>query len=511
MAKILIYGTGFQGRQESLQIEQAMEEYINNNDVYFLHCDNSMRFCIDNPEGNTARCRVCMWMQSINRRHTLDKRIKVISIKDNITTKIMDQAAQIFSYNNGKELMEIEYHGVEIGMGAMSTYISLTRNLAPKINIKTKPYFDLLLKEQILLTLVLEKLNYKHNFDKIIFHNGRFAQYKPLLNFAESYGIEFICTESNISKYGKVIKNNFYNTIPHEMTSIAAKIMGCWAKSTLTLQEKESIGKDFFERKREAKATGDKVYTENQKRGYIIESWNPEKENIIIFNSSEDEFTAIGKSFNKRKLFESQLSGIKTILNRYGNDETKHFYLRIHPNLKDVDYKFHKNLYKLTYPNLTVIAASSSVDTYTLIDRASKIIVFGSTVGIEGSYARKPVICLGPASYNELDVVYIPKNINELWDFIDNKNLGTKYNINVLKFGFYQMAMFDFLVPDKCKYINNDVYRKHFFHKSISCYKYEKLWGSNFLFILFRSFLFRITNMIKYLCCNTVKVPQLEE
>lgn len=76
---------------------------------------------------------------------------------------------------------------------------------------------------------------------------------------------------------------------------------------------------------------------------------NDHKENIVIFNSSEDEFSAIGGKFESIKLFNSQIEGIKAIVDHYSGDSSKHFYLRIHPNLK----KSHIAIIKI-YINLII-------------------------------------------------------------------------------------------------------------------------------------------------------------
>ncbi len=497
MKKVLVYTTGYQGAQESLQIDQAIEEASKGNEVFFLHCDEKIGFCNNNSFGNPIKCNSCLFFQSAYRRRYLPSTVKVISIKDVLTPDIIQEGEKIYEYTSSDELRNIEYHGIEIGMGVLSTYISLTRNLAPLIDENSKKYFDKLLKGQIILTRILETLHDKYQFDKIIFHNGRFAQYKPLLNFAQKKHIDFICTESWRDREGRIKKNYFINSIPHDMNKVGDRILKEWEKSPLALSERIRIGTEFYTRKRDSKNTGDKVYTINQQRGFKISSWDKTKENIVIFNSSEDEFSAISKEFDSKKLFKNQIEGIKEILNHYAGDSKKHFYLRIHPNLTEVKYKFHTDLLLLNYPNLTVISAASPVDTYELINKADKVIVFGSTVGIESTFSKKPVICLGPASYSDLNVVYIPKSKSELWKLIDRTGLPHKFNDNVLKYGFYQMAAYYSLIGEECKNINNKPYRIKLFNKSAECFAYEKVLGSNLLFIFTRSVLYRLNNIYK--------------
>lgn len=86
--------------------------------------------------------------------------------------------------------------------------------------------------------------------------------------------------------------------------------------------------------------------------------------------------------------------------------------MRVHPNLKNVHYQYHLLLYDLSlkYPNITVIGADSDISTYDIMDNAEKVIVFGSTMGLESSYWGKPVILLSGSFYYYMNVCYIPKS-----------------------------------------------------------------------------------------------------
>lgn len=493
MKKVLIYATGRQGAQESLQLDESIEQYKQGNKVLFLHCDESMGGCNENPLFDKKKCQLCKYLQAKLRKKYLPQNIEIHSVSEYVTSSMLKESIKSFSFTTSEELKNLVYHGVEIGMGALSTYISLTRNMSPLIDKNSRPYFDKLLAQQVLLTLVIDKLQSKYKFNKFIFHNGRFAQYKPLLNIAQRDNIDFLCTESQKDAWGHIKKNYFLNDIPHSITTNTKRYEETWEKANGI--ERHSLGHEFFLRKKNAQSTGDKVYTIAQQKGLLVNSWDSSKDNIVIFNSSEDEFCAISKNYDKDKFFSTQLEGIKIILTHYKNDETKQFYLRIHPNLAGIPYKYHTDLLKLNFPNLKVIPSKSPVSTYTLIDNADKIIVFGSTVGIEAVYWKKPVICLGPAFYNEMGIVYIPKNEFSLWKLLDTHNLPSLYNENVLKYGFYYMALFQSKILGECKNIDNHVITHKFFKKSLTVYAHEKLLGSNWVYMGIRCLINRLCEL----------------
>lgn len=483
MKNVLFYSTSWKGAQECLQIEEAVEQYKKGNNVYWIYCDRSLGVCYNNPRINKGMCLYCEHYQKKIRNRFLPKGIKQIPISSLIDSEIIEKANSEFKFSNANEMREIEFEGVEIGMGCLSSYITKTRNVDPLISQESKPYFDKILRSEILLALAIEKFLKKEKIDLIVFHNGRFAQYKPLLNIAQKYEIEYICTESMQDSDGGILKNFFHNDIPHDPLAIKEHIFKVWNEYDPI--ERERIGQLFYERKRTNVSTGDVIYTSSQRSGLLPDDWDPQKENIVIFNSSEDEFSAIGKDFNSMKLYETQLKGITALANHFKNDTSKKFYLRIHPNLKNIQYKYHTELLKLDFPNLTIIPGDSAVSTYSLIDNADKVIAFGSTAGIEAVYMHKPLIILGPTEYYELGVSYIPKTEDELWRFINTPDLPDLYNENVIKFGFYYMAAYESKILKRCKNIDGSPVNYQFKNRHYFLLGYQKLLGSNLLYLIY--------------------------
>lgn len=491
--KIFMYTTGGHGAQEGNQLDEAIRCQKNGDSVYYLNCDDSLGGCMENPHFDKALCRICMYFQGARNRKYLSHDVEQHWVREFITPEIRRKIDGItFTYRSVSELKVLKYQETDIGMGALSTYISLTRNIDPELSPDICRYFDALLRQQVILVEVLEKI-FNNNFpDHIIFHNGRFAQYKPVLNLAQKYQIDFLCTESLILANGEIRKNYYVNDIPHSVIANQKKYDELWEKLASDPIGREKLARSFFENRRQALYAGDKIYTLQQRLGRLPEDWNNEKENIVIFNSSEDESCAVSEEYDKSAVFSSQLAGIKTILSHYQRDSTKHFYLRIHPNLMMVKYKYHTELNKLNYKNLTVIPADSSISTYSLLDKADKIIVFGSTVGVEASYWGKPVICLACALYKFMNIAYFPQNEIELWKYIDNPTLVALYNEDVLKYGLFYMTD----AHDTNQYVSND-FKIYKLNKEYKIPAYQTWCGSNFMYIVIQSVIRRFFNLFK--------------
>lgn len=482
---VLFYTTGGQGHQEGSQLEEAYnEQRIKGKTILFLSCDESIGICSENPYANKFRCKLCKKLQRRNFNKLLPFSRSQHFISEFISSDINDILNSIqFDYKNIKELKLVRYKNVDIGYGAVSTYVTLTRNLEAQVDHELKLYLDYILRSEVLLIEVINKLLLAHTPDKIIFHNGRFAQYRPLLNICQNNKIDYLCTEGILLNNGIVQKNNFYNCIPHKSSSYTQKMHDFWINNESDHCNREIIARSFYENRRYGKFAGDTIYTKSQIQGLLPSNIQSDKEIICIFNSSEDEYFSIDQELDDSCLYENSFVALRAIFNHYKNDRKKHFYVRIHPNLSQVKYNYHTRLYSLNYDNVTIINAKSNISTYSLIDIASKVIVFESTVGIEAAYWKKPVISLSQTLYSELNIAYQPQSEIELWSLIDNKELPSMYSENVLKYGFFFMSD----NHEKFDHINNNLYIYNFFKWRPIAFGYQKIFKSKFLYALLRS------------------------
>lgn len=432
MKNILI----FLGYRDSPALDLAKKYKAEGNSITIIQCDHTLGLCMRNPYGSKTHCALCMKMMCETTKR-LDN-FHVIKMKDLVDAELIRTADSVkFEYHDNKSLKSLVYHNVEVGYGAFSTYVSLSRHCNPAYNETVKNYMNALLREQVILTLAVEKHLENNHYDLVILHNGRFAQYKPLLGIAKAKGIDYITTEIICKNDLVERENNFFNNIPHSVESFTMQINRDWESHDESYRQK--VGKQFFENRRNAIYAGDKIYAKDQILGELPSDWDDSKDNIVFCNSSEDEYLSISKEFDDGRLFKTQYEAFIAIFEHYKNDRNKHFYIRIHPNLKEVDDISHLALYKLDYDNVTIIEPKSTISTYTLIDKCNKTIVFDSTAGAEAVYWGKPVIALDRCQYADLDIVYTPHTQEDLFKLMDNRQLPCKYNENVIKYGFFLM------------------------------------------------------------------------
>lgn len=469
----------FSGCNDFNALEIARENIEKGNEVFILKCDKSLGICQHNHKGNPFMCKLCTisMKQNMEKLHLL-KDIHLFNLYNVVDTRNdcwPDGLKRDF--NSIQELKDLNYKGAQLGYGAFSSYVTFSRNVMPEINDSFKKYIYYYIKKECIVYDSLEILHHEYCFDQIIFHNGRFAQYKPFLEFAKIHNVDFIATEQ---KYvdDLILKDYFHNDIPHALDYLAKNVLINWEKGDLN--NREEIGRSFYERRKKGIPAGDKVYVKGQHEGELPEGWEDNVENISIFNSSEDEFCAVSKEYDNNLLFPNQYVALKTIFEHYKGDKTKHFYVRIHPNLKKVPFKSHLALHELKYDNVTIIPADSTISSYTLMDYSDKIIIFDSTMGVEAAYWGKPVIALTKYIYWKLGMLHNPSSSEELWKLIDNKHLMSEDNDNLLKYGYW------LLHPNypRLEHVRYEHVSFKFLSRQFNEYTIMKLLGSGKLFVL---------------------------
>lgn len=496
--KIVFYMTSAALNPHNGVLLDEAEKYIREgHEVVFLLCDESYPRCFANICKDSFYCKSCK-IQQHYLLSKLSKKVKYYSLKSFLQQPYTDYLNYKFEYNCMNDLFDIYYKGVDIGYAAASSYITLTRNLDPLVSSQFKDLMDDFLKSGVIIVDAIEGMIEQLKPDKLCLFNGRFVETRPALRVGVSRGIETYIYEV-IGKPGTYKKLSFTNVLPHDIENTTKLVNEVWNSSKYIEREKIEIAQNFFVQKRQGLAVVDKAYTEDQILGKLPNNWNSEKRNFVIFNSSEDEFAAVGNEY-KEKLFTSQIEGIRFILDANKHNRNIHFYLRIHPNLADITYRYHLDLQKFDeYENCSVIAASSDISTYSLIDAAEKILVFGSTVGLEASYWGKPVILLGASFYKNMDVAYYPKTKSELESLLID-HLSPKKNDDSLKFGY-------FFVGDRgsvYKYFNfNPINFKNIF-------SYQNIFKSNILYYLLLIVPFSVLSKLRNLFKNVEQVPKDE-
>ena len=488
--KVLYYSTCSCSQPHmGVLLNSLREDVRNGNEVYWVYCNRSQTSCLMNANACGALCLFC----SFSYKQLFKDYGKSVRI---IPLNTAHKSRTPFEYNNSDELKRISYKGVQIGYSVLSFYISRTRNMDFVINAEMRKYFDYIVREICDVTDSMINIVDEINPDKIVTYNGRLYENRFIYDIAKSKNIKFNSLEVVGGMNEPYYPVHYPEGLPHNISQFTKLADKSWNESKLSDEKKIEKASSFYIKRRNGVVAGDKVYTSLQQKGLLPEGFDESKHNIAIFNSSADEIAAIGEEWDEStRLFKSQYESIKYILDNAPSDY--HFYLRIHPNLKDVTYQYHTDLYKLgkDYSNITVIEPKSCISTYSLMDVCEKVVVFGSTMGVEACYWGKPVILIGTAFYAGMDVCYKVKTMSDVTTLM-NDRLKPKDKIGALKYAFFLMDR-DVRVDH---YNNIDINYKRFFlfNLPFTVSKYLKILGSNKL----HAVVYTIYSRIVYRVCH---------
>lgn len=389
------------------EIEIILNHQEKGDKIVQLVCNKELPACDTNPYFHPEACEKCVSKRKMG-YSLINKNIEIKSFF-NLTEADKKRITEIPKvFTNVADLQKLKIDNFEIGYAISSSIISMYRDPNPILGSN-------LIERYITSSLgvYFSLINYlKSNKTDIVYiFNGRLAQTRAVLRACNLLGVKCLIHErGNSQNYYSL----FENTSIHNIKNTQKLIKETWEKADPF--NKEAIAEKWYQTRIGGKMENWYSFLEDQIHT-LPEGWDPNKINILICNSSEDEFASLGEEW-KNPFYANQTEGILKMVTDGAELSNVHFYLRIHPHLIKVNNENVKFLHELSFKNLTVIPAVSKISTYHLVKHASKIITFGSTIGIEATYLGKPSILAGKCLYSDLDVAYVPINHQHLIQLI---------------------------------------------------------------------------------------------
>ena len=315
------------------------------------------------------------------------------------------------------------YHveGVDVGQAVYSSYIGLTRDQDLEGYLSDWSLNELMKSSTYLIPWYRDLLK-EFSVVKVIIYNGRQNQYRSLLRVAQQLNIPVDVMEFS-GQHSKCVYL-FKNELPQDL-DVLEKSINSVCNNLIDVKNRQDIAYEYYSFKRSGGVVNDiRSYVSDQESGLLPKNWEASKHNVVIFNSSEDEYAAIGGEYDKT-LYKNQTEAITRLCESTIGDKGIVLWLRIHPNLSKVHWTFAKKLLELEsiFPNVHVIPGTSPISSYALLDASDKVLSFGSTMGIEAAYWGKPSVLVGRCVYEKFGSVYAPRSHQEVVNLILNRNL----------------------------------------------------------------------------------------
>ena len=408
-----------------------------NNEIYYLECGNAVKgYCHLNKKGHIGYCRNCkMASKKIIEALNCD-RVKVLTMQK-------FKAPKFPKFETIDDLIQYDFEGYNYGLAAASSCMSMSRDYAFDIK-KWNKTIQKQLQTEYTVFKNLEKLDEEYKFDEIWTFNGRIPLNYPCISYSKKHNKPYVTYE-----IGGAIDRIYIikKSVSHDMNNRRREILEYWENAPSDKIEK---AQKWYNDRRKGKYQSIASFTKDQKKDLLPQGFDESKENIAIFNSSMDEIFAFDTW--KLPLADTENEILTAIFERFKDDDNKHFYLRLHPNLFKAKRKKTTQMVEIEklkgkYKNLTVIEPNEKVDTYALMDAVDKVLSIYSTAGCEATYWGTTSILAGIAMYDVHDCVYQAKSFDELFKLIDTKDLPPKPKEMSYPFAYYYGQL-----GEECKY-----------------------------------------------------------
>jgi hypothetical protein len=265
--------------------------------------------------------------------------------------------------------------------------------------------------------------------DTLEFFNGRLAPYLGLVHIAKELGIRFNVIEVTGSDGHLTM---FHNTTPHSIDSSKQRINEYVARA----KKETKADSSFFHLKRQGHHTDAKSFTSNQKHGLI--RLPKDKKYLVIYTSSDDEMLVTGDEW-LTAASKNQLDFIIKLAHSVHSDY--HVVVRMHPN-QSGDKTGRMNMFMkaaMGIPVITLIKPLDAASSYELLDMASVVLTFGSTIGLEATFWEKPSILCGRSIWEDLDIAYKAYTVDSVVSLLSNHPLEPKSKEDACYIGMYLM------------------------------------------------------------------------
>jgi hypothetical protein len=399
-------------------------------DVTVVTCSGGKNYsCSKNIFSFKQICDLCKFKTSQNLKK-IKGNFKLITTPKNIKNY---KFCKKFTINNIKNYY---YKNLDNGLASYSSYITNSRdkdldgffaNKIIKYNLNTtntlSDFFFSFLK--------------KNQFSSIYSFNGRMNLYRPLLRVCEQYKLNYNNLETvfddpklRILNLGSAIVNDF-DKIP--------KLINAYWKKNSKLNKKKIINQYYENTKNFTKAMENpSSFIGKQIINLMPRNWDKKKYNIVFYVSSEDEYEVIEKK-NYKPIFKNQLELVLKICSIIKNYNNFHFWIRMHPNLENVNWDYSKNFNKNTFNfnNVDIIDPASEISTYALMEKADLIIGLRSRSLIEANFLKKPTLVIGKNYWTSLGPFIKVTSKAKLKSLILSKNTKSLDNISAQKYAYF--------------------------------------------------------------------------
>jgi len=289
-----------------------------------------------------------------------------------------------------KSLQKVKWNDTSTGMAISSYLISLTKDSNPNLNHFQNLITNLGLTYFQIFHYLLS-LNLDSSSNEIWIYNGRPFHERTVVEFAKKNNIKL--------KYFEIGGEGFnqerwilHEESPHDQLKHQLSIEAYCQTNPLNY----NLLKSWFKNQQSSSSNS------HFKISNFGSQHNISRNTFVFFSSSDDEVAAISDSW--QSIWGNQLDCVAELIKYFELHPELSLIIRVHPNQgnKSRQDKLRWKALTSTARNVKIYNFDSKVNSYELLRKAIGVFTFGSTIGVEAAYLRKPAALLAPARWDKL-------------------------------------------------------------------------------------------------------------
>lgn len=406
------------------ELDIAQQHLDAGDSVEFFNCTGGLKNCDHNVDHTPERCLDCVGRREMG-LELLEPNVRSQSFSNSTSMQVRT------NFESVNDLIDYNIDNFDIGYAALSSFVSLYRDPDPDLTKHREMLNRFLVSALQTYEQTVDFLS-KNPIDRVYVFNGRFASMRAILRACQRLNVDCYLHERGCDgEHYDLFKNH----LMHEIDSIESAINDLWDAAGSHPKRDEIAAKWFHDQVNRVEKVWHS-FLKNQETGRLPTDWNPNRKNVAIFCSSDDEFVAIGQHW-RNDVYPNQVTAIAQIANDLLKTQPDtHLYVRVHPNLTNVDNQRKRDMLSLDFPNLTIIEPDAVIDTYQLMRCCDTILTFGSSVGCEAIFWGKPSVLLGPCFYENLGGVYRSHSHEQTIRLLE-QTLEPQDKTGAMKYGFW--------------------------------------------------------------------------
>ncbi len=414
-------------------IELALMHLKAGDRVILFSCDGHLASCPANPFHAAVKCQACVSQT----KYTLDK---VLGGRvEDLRLRLEYKPTELPNFDSLESLVKYSLEGVPFGELVVSQLVDDVRDSYLDYE-KVREKAVIFIKNAISLFNTAKNIIRDKSIDKVYVWNGRRFSDGPVAYAAIQEGIDYAIYISGMRKNTFTVKKQVKI---HELEA-NKNYMETLYKSAIQCGDTSHISREakiFFDNQR---------YGGGDYPGFVNFSKDFEAENrlpatlrespLVIFTSSFWEYFGMFDYLHEYPPYKNHYEAILMILADPRLEGLGTVVVRWHPNLKTCgrhERKVINDIIDSAPSHIIHITPESSISSYALMESASKIVTFGSTIGIEATYYGKPSILLGRIVYEDSGAVYRPRDHEQFMRLVTTQNLPPLSKEGAVKYAYW--------------------------------------------------------------------------